>query len=461
MLSPEANERLTRVGPGTPCGELMRRYWIPIAPFAQLLENPVRKVRVLGEDLVLYKDRSGGLGLIGDRCLHRLVDLQFGIPDECGLRCPYHGWLYGANGDCLDRPMENIKAIKAKLKAYPVQELGGLVFAYMGPLPAPALPRWDLFVWPHAVRQIAINVIDCNWLQCQENTGDPTHSVWSHGHLFKYVLERDGRLAERAASLTHTLHTRTKWGDGIKELFARPTQFGFEKGIAYAKELGAESDHVRRHSTVIFPFYTQTGKVGAPRSEFQIRVPMDDTHTYHICYQVYAAPNGVEAPHQDFVPWYEPPMVDEKGRPILDYVLAQDALVWVAQGPITDRSKEILGRTDLPIALLRRQLDQQITLVEEGKDPMNFFRDDPGPMIHGTGTAPDGWTSPDWAKQQLFLSQGFRKMYHKGFANDDADRYGPAIELVKELHRRIEEAEIAARGSAQSAQLTPGAVVDA
>jgi 5,5'-dehydrodivanillate O-demethylase len=98
MITPVMNERLTQVGPGTPCGELMRRYWIPIAPFAQLLENPVRKVRILGEDLTLYRDRSNGLGLIGDRCLHRRVDLQFGIPDERGLRCPYHGWLFGATG---------------------------------------------------------------------------------------------------------------------------------------------------------------------------------------------------------------------------------------------------------------------------------------------------------------------------------------------------------------------------
>jgi 5,5'-dehydrodivanillate O-demethylase oxygenase subunit len=162
MLTVQANERLTRVGPGTPCGNLMRRYWIPIAPFAQLLENPVRKVRVLGEDLILYKDRRGCLGLIGDRCLHRLVDMQFGIPDECGLRCPYHGWLYDAGGVCIDRPMESARGeIKARLKAYPVRELGGLVFAYLGPLPAPELPPWDLFVWPNAVRQIAINVIDC------------------------------------------------------------------------------------------------------------------------------------------------------------------------------------------------------------------------------------------------------------------------------------------------------------
>ena len=200
MLSPEMNERLTRVGSGTPCGELMRRYWIPIAPFTQLIENPVRKVRVLGESLVLFRNTQCGLGLIGDRCLHRLVDLQFGNPDDCGLRCPYHGWLFSETGDCIERPMEARphQKMTRKLAGYPVQEMGGLVFAYLGPLPAPALPRWDLFVWPNAVRQIAINVLDCNWLQCQENTGDPTHSVWAHGHFFRYALERQGKLDERA-----------------------------------------------------------------------------------------------------------------------------------------------------------------------------------------------------------------------------------------------------------------------
>ena len=156
MVSVETNERLTHVGPGTPCGELMRRYWVPIAPYAQLQENPVRKVRVLGEDLVLFQTERGQLGLIGERCLHRAVDLQFGFPDEDGLRCPYHGWLYGADGRCLDTPLEDpTKTFKNQLRltAYPVQELGGLVFAYLGPEPAPLLPRWDLFVWPNAVRQ--------------------------------------------------------------------------------------------------------------------------------------------------------------------------------------------------------------------------------------------------------------------------------------------------------------------
>ncbi len=445
MLSPEMNERLTRVGPGTPCGELMRRYWIPIAPFAQLLENPVRKVRVLGEDLVLYKNKKGGIGLIGDRCLHRLVDLQYGIPDDEGLRCPYHGWLYGETGECKERPMElkPLQALPKKMKAYPVREMGGLVFAYMGPEPVPALPPWDLFVWPNAVRQIGVNVLDCNWLQCQENTGDPTHSVWAHGHLFNYVLERQGDSA-RTTATDHTVHTRLEWGVGIKELYANTTEHGMEKGIVYSKALGAKADRTRRHSTVIFPFYTQTGSTGAPRSEYQIRVPMDDTHTYHICYQVYAAPPGVEAPKQDVVPWYEPPMKDENGNPVLDYVLAQDAIVWKAQGDIVDRSQELLGRTDLPIVVLRRQLQEQIALVEQGKSPMNFFPQSPGDILYGSGSPPSDWTAPDWATRQIAVSQAFRQNFHKGFSQDDADRYGPAVGLAQELHRRIEEARQAA-----------------
>jgi len=437
MITAQMNERLTRVGPGTPCGELMRRYWIPIRPYAQLLENPVLKVRLLGEDLVLYRNKKGGLGLIGDRCLHRLVDLQYGIPDDEGLRCPYHGWLYGETGKCLERPMEgNPQApMKRKLKGYPVRELGGLIFAYMGPLPAPDLPRWDLFVWPNSIRQIGITEIPCNWLQCQENTGDPTHSAYAHGHLFEHVLELKGELAKRSSDSLHTMHQRKKVGIGIKEIYAYQTEHGFRKGVRYSKALGADSDKEQEHSTVIFPFYTQTGHTGAPRSEYQIRVPIDDTHTYHIAYQCYAAPPGVEAPKQDVAPYYIPPTHDADGKPILDYVLAQDAILWVAQGPIADRTLELLGRTDIPIVLLRHQLDEQIKRVEQGLEPMNYFRESPA-MIHPTGSA------PDYSNPNKLNKHAFRKYYHKGFANDDADRYGPVIETVKELHRKIEEFEL-------------------
>jgi 5,5'-dehydrodivanillate O-demethylase len=433
LASKELNERLARVGPGTPCGELMRRYWIPVAPAAQLDEEPVRKIRILGEDLVLFKSASGELGLIGERCLHRAVDLQWGFPDERGLRCPYHGWLYAPDGQCLERPLEDASTSSEHLKlpAYPVKELGGLIFAYMGPLPAPLLPPWDLFVWPNAIRQIGINVLDCNWLQCHENTGDPAHSVWLHGHYFDYILKRIGD-TERAASQSHTLHTRIKAGAGIKDLYARPTRYGLEKGMIYSKALGADSDRVSRHSTVIFPFYTQVGSAGQPRSEFQIRVPIDDTHTYHICYQVYAAPEGVAVEPQASVPYYTAPMWDQDGKPIADYVLAQDALVWPAQGEITDRTQEHLGRTDKPIVFLRAQLDEQIRIVERGDDPMNVFRskEEMGDILFGGEAPAEGVTlSPVSA----------RALYHTGAGQDDSDRYGPLFPEVVELHRRIAE----------------------
>lgn len=436
VITSAMNERLTRVGPGTPCGELMRRYWIPIGPSSQLLENPVRKVRFLAEDLILYRDRSGNLGLIGDRCLHRRVDLQFGIPDVCGLRCPYHGWLFDETGTCTERPLEADpkRPVNKKLPGYPVQELGGMLFAYMGPLPAPALPRWDLYVWPNALRQIAINVLDCNWLQCQENTADTTHSVWLHGRYFQYQLERLDQL-HRLADPTHTTHARIKMGLGIKELWAKPTESGMVKGTIYSKALGAEADSVKESHMVIFPFCTRTGKNGAPRSEFQLRIPIDDTHTYHICYQVYAAPNGVELQPQETVPWYEPPRVDESGRPILDFVLAQDMQAWTAQGEIFDRTQEVLGRSDVALVFMRRQLDEQITLVEKGKMPLNVFATSPD-MIPTATSEPPATINLETVR--------FRGLYHRGLGTDDVDRFGPAFEAVKNLHQRIEEAAIAA-----------------
>jgi len=142
MLTPQQNERLTRVGPGTPGGELMRRYWHPILPEIKLASNPVQKVRILGEDLILYRDREGRLGLVARRCPHRSFDMQFAIPEDEGLRCPYHGWMFDGSGKCIQQPLEPLaKGFKDKVTigAYPVQALGGLIWAYLGPAPAPIL----------------------------------------------------------------------------------------------------------------------------------------------------------------------------------------------------------------------------------------------------------------------------------------------------------------------------------
>jgi len=171
-------------------------------------------------------------------------------------------------------------------------------------------------------------------------------------------------------------------------------------------------------------------------------VPIDDTHTLHISYQCYAAPPQVPVQEQDVVPYYEPPIQDENGKAILDYVLAQDALVWWSQGERTDRSKELLGRTDIPIVLLRKQLAREIDKVENGEDPMNVFREHPGDILFGAGQPPEGW-SPLRPGEILRKagSQAFRRKYHLGFAVDDVDRYGPITDDVAELHRRIEEWE--------------------
>ena len=447
MLTAEANERLTRVGPGTPMGELMRRYWIPVRPTAQLLEEEVMPVRILGEDLVLFRSADGQMGLVGDRCPHRMTEMRYGIPDVGGLRCCYHGWMFDPAGRCVETPLESPNdpfKDRIRIKGYPVQEMGGLVWAYMGPEPAPLLPPWDLFVMPNSIRQIGIMNLNCNWLQCHENTGDPAHSVYLHGNLFEYVLRKQGKLDERVADgQMHTLYARMKTGIGIESLYVNATRYGMEKGIKYSKALGADRDHISRHATVIFPFYTQTGGPGMVRQEFQIRVPVDDTNTYHINYGCYMAPGEVPAPAQENIPYYDVPLFDEDGKPILDFVLAQDAHAWISQGPVTDRTQEHLGRTDLPIVFMRRQFEEQMRIVEDGGDPMNVFRDPdaiPG-LIHGgdwdEGES-EGKSSVTGAGSDL---SSFRGAYHKGYAIDDADRYGPAMPMVVELMQRIEEAQ--------------------
>ena len=441
MLTEEAQERLTRVGPGTPMGELMRRYWIPVRPLSQLQEQEIMPIRILGEDLVLFITKKGELGLIGERCPHRKAMMKYGIPDEDGIRCCYHGWEFAPDGQCIDTPLEsptNKLKDQVKIPSYPVREMGGLVWAYMGPPPVPLLAPWDLFVMPNAIRQIGISILECNWLQCHENTGDPAHSVYLHGYTFKYMLEKNGDLDERTKDRQmSTLHNRINMGRGIESLYAHETQYGMEKGINYSKALGADKDRKSRHSTVIFPFYTQTGGPGQVRQEFQIRVPIDDISTYHIAYGCYTAPDAVPAPLQDSIPYYDIPIFDEDGKPIWDFVLAQDAHAWVSQGQIYDRTEEQLGRTDLPIVFMRRQFEEQMRIVEDGGDPKNVFRDPISmpDLIHG-GIWDENNSSVTGAGGAI---ANFRSAYHKGYGIDDADRYGPAMPDIIDLMQRIDD----------------------
>ncbi|HVB05904.1 MAG TPA: Rieske 2Fe-2S domain-containing protein [Acidimicrobiales bacterium] len=440
MLTTKQNHRLTEVGPGTPGGELLRRYWHPFVPTAQLRAEQVRKVRLLGEDLVAFADRSGDFGLVGDRCAHRLVGMQFGIPEAEGLRCPYHGWLYGADGRCLETPLESPNSRlkdSVRLPAYPVQEFAGLLWAYLGPLPAPELPRWDVLAWPNALRQVGTTVIPCNWLQCQENAADPAHNIYLHGPFFAYQLEKMGLLEERAGNReTHRAWTSLASGVGFDHVVSERGEFGIQKGIAYSRERGAAADAIRWFPYMVFPNYTRVGGGSGLRHELQIRVPVDDTHTYHVMYDIYAAPEGLTAPHQEEVPYYEVPIADAKGEPILDFVLGQDMVMWASQGEVADRSVETLAGTDEAVRRFRDLLEEQIALVEAGGEPMNVFRSGRyrGEMLElepHIGKALD-------QVLEINKSGAFRDRYHEGYYLDDHDRYGPVLPEMIELMRQAE-----------------------
>ena len=365
MLSQEQNERLTRVGPGTPMGNLLRRYWYPVATDQQLAENPVRSVRLLGENLTLFRDRRSRLGLVQQRCAHRSVDLKHGIPTEDGLRCPYHGWMYDASGQCLEQPAEDPAhnfAERVQIAAYDVQELGGLIWAYIGPQPAPLLPRWDIFAAENVFRQVGATIVPCNWLQCQENAVDTVHVEWIHGAFGQYALERKGISDEAAFN-----QTRNFLRHHVKIGFER-NAFGIQKYRLREGEDEATAHSWLEGHPLVFPNYVLIG--GPGREELQMRVPVDDTTTWHLAYQIYHPVDGVSLPPQGEIETFDVPIEDYP-----EYVLGQDVLAWPAQGPITDRTVEKLAETDRGLIMFRKMLEEQIQVVEDGGDPINTFRD--------------------------------------------------------------------------------------
>ena len=389
MLTPEQNDRLTLVGPGTPMGELMRRYWQPIAGVSELKENPTKAIRLLGEDLVLYKDESGTLGLIDASCAHRRVNMLWGIPEPTGLRCPYHGWLYNETGQCLETPAEPAEsnfASKVKLKAYPVQTLGGLVWAYLGPQPAPMIPHYYPFVEEGRVRSIGWTHVTCNWLQIMENSLDPIHAEYLHGYFSKYVLQRLGVIkhrgdiyGKRPVEENPDVTYWRKAGRTMRHISASTSRF--EYGILKHRWLEGEKQEESIGWNIGHPILFPNLESGTGGHDFQIRVPMDDENTYYIYY--YAdEPRPGEPLNQaeEDIPVYHVPIagVDEKGQPIwaqLDNNSGQDHFAWTSQGPRTRRWLEKLGQSDIGIIQFRRLLMEQMKIVEDGGDPMNTFRD--------------------------------------------------------------------------------------
>lgn len=363
MLTPERQRLLTELRRGTPMGELLRRYWYPVAAESELNERPIKGVTLLGERLVLFRDAEGRLGLLPERCPHRGTTLTQGIVDRDGIACPYHGWKFDRRGRCLELPAEPPDSPlldRVKLDAAHVESLGGLIWAYLGPEPAPLLPRYDLFVWDNCLRDIGHALVPCHWLQIMENSVDPHHLEHLHGKHLAYVRGHAGLTAP-----THYQRRHQKVGF---DLFPH----GIIKRRVLEGNTEADDDWKVGHP-LIFPCMLRVGSGGQHR--MQIRVPIDETHTWHLWYACYKPADPARWIGQTEIPLYDVPWQTESGEHIVDFVDGQDIMACVTQGPIADRTREILGRSDEGIALLRRVLFDQMERVARGEDPLGTIRD--------------------------------------------------------------------------------------
>jgi 5,5'-dehydrodivanillate O-demethylase len=359
VLKPEQNKALMEVGPGTLMGDLMRRYWQPVAAVAELNQSPTKPVRLMGEDLVLYKDKSGTYGLIDRHCPHRRADLSYGFVEECGLRCNYHGWKYDERGACIHQPFEETAHPDAHfkdritIKAYPVEAKAGLIWAYLGPKPAPLVPTWEPFTWKNGFVQVVMSEIPCNWFQCQENSIDPVHFEWLHDN-WSQVLRGQANGKKPPA------HLRIAFDE-------------FEYGFTYRRirEGQSEMDELWTVGRVcLWPNCLFTG------NHFEWRVPVDDDTTLSVGWFFDRVPEEMEPFSQAEVPSWHGPIKDERtGRWITSHVMNQDFVAWVGQGTVADRTQEHLGESDRGIIMMRQKMLDQAKLVHEGGEPLGLVRD--------------------------------------------------------------------------------------
>ncbi|HTM10081.1 MAG TPA: Rieske 2Fe-2S domain-containing protein [Verrucomicrobiae bacterium] len=366
MLTREENILLTSVGAGTPVGELLRRYWQPVAPAAELHGlgryglPKSKRLKILDEDLILFRDDQGHYGLLGDRCPHRGASLSYGFVEDGGIRCPYHGYLFDSGGRCLEQPDElpDSKARRiAKHKAYRVEKLAGLLFAYMGPSPAPLLPRWNVLVRQDGRRKIVVHpVLNCNWLNAQENSVDPVHTRWLHAHIAELKGLPGGAYYSRPITKLEFEEVRSaQWA-----------------GIIKRRSYGGSSPEDEVGHPLIFP-----NMLLAPQRQnwtFHWRVPIDDTHTQIFWLEFSPSHNGHESTDEPDVEY--PDFKDESGEFNLKSFPSQDAMAWETQGERGEyRLTENLGAIDRGIEMFRKMLFEQIEVVKKGGEPIGLVRD--------------------------------------------------------------------------------------
>jgi 5,5'-dehydrodivanillate O-demethylase oxygenase subunit len=382
FVSAHENATLTSTGAGSPMGEVLRRYWWPIAAAADLKDRPTY-IKVLGEELVLFRDRRNRIGLLSARCPHRRANLCLGTTALEGLRCRYHGWLLDTGGRLIDTPGVDTGNLKDTVRqpAYPVEELGGLIFAYLGPAPVPVLPRFDFLAGPGLRRARVIGFANSNWLQLAENGVDPLHVTFAHAMTWNGV----------ASAPVHMSFEESDWGliyragrpIDKRERFAYRVQHWMMPGVTLA------SEGYGRMTSSDFSLF-DGGHALMPRGA-RYNVPIDDTHTMMV--RVIWLPEGSPAKYAelplDFPDWQQTPVEPyreyrqmeaetELGYDWPRNVSAQDATILDSMGPISDRWHEHLTVADGGVALIRKLLRDAMAEVAAGRDPKGVVRVDVG-----------------------------------------------------------------------------------
>jgi 5,5'-dehydrodivanillate O-demethylase oxygenase subunit len=390
MLTDEQNQELTQVGPGTPCGELLRRYWHPFLVAADLTtERPKKRVRLLGEDLVVFRKPDGTYGLVAEQCAHRGASLYYGFVEDAGIRCAYHGWLYDCAGKCLEQPFEPAQSMMKHTvhhAAYPVQKLAGLLFAYLGPQPAPLLPRWDVLAREDGERVIEIRlpILNCNWLQCQENSLDPTHVYYLHGHT---LVTKGLRKTNQYRTIESYEFEVIEWG------IVKKREFGGD-----GEEKFGEMGH-----PAVFPNILHHGDGrglqnlldGTAPIDMHFRTPLDDTHTQVFWVQFIPTKDGSRVEQVEDPPVRYEYVKNEEGDFHQETFPSQDEMAWETQGLVANRVKERLGAGDAGIVMWRELLAQQIDIVREGGEPMGVIRDPERNRVIELGPSRD-WSGERW-----------------------------------------------------------------
>lgn len=407
MLSREDNELLTRTGPGTPMGALVRQYWIPVVLSSELVAGGrVKRVQLLGERLIAFRAKSGRPGLVGEFCPHRLASLYFGRVEEAGMRCVYHGWKFGMDGRCLEMPNEppgSGFASKIRHVGYPCEEAGGMIWAYMGPVsPPPPMPHLEWTLLPDAHSFASKRVQECNWFQAMEGGIDSSHISFLHAPLDPGDAEVTRALDLASFGVGSAVQT----ADRAPRFEVVDTDYGVLIG---AQRSRSDGKHLWRVTQFLMPFYTMPPTdLDEKITQSHIWVPMDDGTcvnwmvTWHpdrplTREEIDLNVAGKGAHVCDYLPPTSEPYGDIRAAANRhnDYEMdweahrtrmfcgipgfgVQDQAIQESQGEIVDRALEHLGSSDTAIIHVRRRLMNAARALRDcgtpapGRDPESF-----------------------------------------------------------------------------------------